>query len=210
MGFPLNFQQTKTSGKNLSYMRISTVDQKIDRQEETLARFNIDKCFIDKVSGGTLSRPQLETLIDYCREGDHIYIASIDRLARNLQHLISLIDIFNRKQVVIHFIKENLVFNGDDTPISKLVLHVIGAVAEFEKTLIKERQKEGIDLAKKAGKYKGKPKKYSAKIIEKIIYELKTTRITKTELAKKYNISRTQLYKYINDFKNNSIHIKQI
>jgi DNA invertase Pin-like site-specific DNA recombinase len=184
-------------GKVIGYVRVSTVDQNPDRQLEGLMT---DKKFTDYASGKTLKRPQLEAMLDYVREDDRIVVHSMDRLARNVKDLLDIVEHLSNKKVEIQFLKENLTFNGTDSAISKLLLVIIGAVAEFERELILERQREGIALAQKAGKYKGKPTKLNKLLIEKIKQEM-TTRKTKADIARDLGISRFSLYRYLEAIK---------
>lgn len=139
----------------VGYVRVSSVDQNIERQ---LDGVQLDKVFTDRVSGATTDRPQLIAMLDYVREGDCIFVHSIDRLARSLVDLLALVQELNAKGVYVHFHKENLQFTGDDNPTQHLMLSMMGAVAQFERSMIKERQKEGIAKAKEAGVYKGRVK----------------------------------------------------
>ncbi|HIQ45417.1 MAG TPA: recombinase family protein [Pseudomonas oleovorans] len=139
----------------VGYVRVSSVDQNTDRQ---LDGVQLDKVFTDKVSGATTDRPQLLAMLDYVREGDRIHVHSIDRLARSLSDLLSLVQELNAKGVHVQFHKENLLFTGDDNPTQHLMLSMMGAVAQFERSMIKERQREGIAKAKTKGVYKGRVK----------------------------------------------------
>lgn len=139
----------------VGYVRVSSVDQNTERQLDGL---QLDKVFTDKVSGATTDRPQLIAMLDYVREGDCIVVHSIDRLARSLVDLLALVQELNAKGVHVHFHKEKLQFTGDDNPTQHLMLSMMGAVAQFERSMIKERQKEGIAKAKEAGVYKGRMK----------------------------------------------------
>lgn len=182
-----------TIGKRIGYVRVSTIDQNPERQLEGI---QLDKKFVDFASGTTIKRPQLEAMIDYGREDDIIYVHSMDRLARNVKDLRNVIDILIAKGIKIHFCKENLTFSGQDSPMANLMLMLIGSIAEFEHSLIRERQLEGIALAKKAGKYKGRKTKYNDVIVERIRAALKT-RASKSKIAKDLGISRFSLYRYI-------------
>ena len=135
-------------GKRLGYIRVSSFEQNHDRQLQGIA---VDRSFIDKASGKNTSRPQLTALLDYARDGDIIIVHSMDRLARNLDDLRKLVMHCTAQQINIEFIKEGLTFTGTDSPMSNLLLSVMGAFAEFERALIKERQMEGIALAKQRG-----------------------------------------------------------
>lgn len=140
---------------NVGYIRVSSEYQNTERQ---LDNIKLDKVFTDKLSGVDTARPQLQAMLDYVREGDTIHVHSIDRLARNLADLNSLVEGLNDKGITVHFHKENLVFTNKHDPIQKLMFQMLGSFAEFERSLIKERQREGIAKAKQAGKYKGRRK----------------------------------------------------
>ena len=183
------------TGKRIGYIRVSTVDQNPERQLSNIA---LDKKFIDYASGTTTFRPQLLALIDYAREDDLVIIHSMDRLARNVKDLLDLIETFTKKGVTVQFITENLIFNGQDSSLSKLLLTIIGAVAAFEHALIRERQLQGIEIAKKAGKYKG-PKKKLDTVKLALLESKMLSRDTKTKIAKELGISRNTLYKYLKE-----------
>ena len=136
----------------VGYIRVSTVDQNTDRQ---LDGYTLDKVFEDKCSGKDTKRPALQQLIEYVREGDTVVVHDISRMARNLEDLLSLVKMFNAKGVAVRFHKENLSFTGEDSPMQQLMLAMLGAVYQFERSMILERQREGIQQAKAAGKYKG-------------------------------------------------------
>ncbi len=180
-------------GQKIGYVRISSVDQNADRQ---LAGLELDKIFTDKASGKDTKRPELMTLLDYARQGDSIYIHSMDRLARNLDDLRKIVKNLTEKGIEIHFLKENLIFSGETTPMAQLLLSVMGAIAEFERSLIRERQLEGIEIAKKKGVYKGrKPALTDSQASE--IKKRSAKGENKSLIAKDFNISRETLYKYL-------------
>lgn len=191
------------SGELIGYIRVSSNEQNTDRQLEGL---KLDKVFTDKASGKSAERPALLDMLTYVRDGDTIIVHSMDRLARDLDDLRKLVKQLTNKKVKIKFVKESLEFTGEDSPMSNLLLSVMGAFAEFERSLIKERQMEGIALAKKRSAYKGRKRALD----EEQIAELKQ-RIAlgerKNHLAEKFNISRETLYKYIRNEKPSSIHI---
>ena len=139
--------------KQIGYVRVSSVDQNTGRQLEGIT---LDKVFTDKASGKSRQRPQLEACLEYLRDGDTLHVHSIDRFARNLQDLLTLISDLTSRAVTVQFHKEGLIFTGEDSPFQRLQLQIIGSVAEFERAMIRERQREGIALAKKEGKYKGR------------------------------------------------------
>lgn len=179
--------------KRVGYIRVSTLDQNTERQ---LDGQDLDKVFTDKASGKDTKRPQLQATLDYLREGDTLVVHSMDRLARNLDDLRRMVLELTSKGVLVEFIKERLTFTGEDSAMSQLLLSVMGAFAEFERSLIKERQREGIALAKKAGIYKGRKPSLDAEKVEKL-----RTRIAagekKAVLAREFGISRETVYGYI-------------
>ena len=179
--------------KTIGYIRVSSFEQNEERQLENI---HLDKKFIDRVSGSTTDRPELTEMINYVRDGDTVIVHSMDRLARNLDDLRKIVQLLNKKQVKIKFEKENLSFTGEDSPISNLMLSVMGAFAEFERSLIGERQREGIALAKKRGVYKGRKKALSEEQVL-IIKERITKGNRKSDIARDLNISRETLYQYI-------------
>lgn len=138
----------------VGYVRVSTVDQNTERQ---LDGIEVDKTFTDKCSGKDTNRPHLSALMEYVREGDEVHVHDISRMARNLEDLIGLVKQLNGKSVSITFHKENLTFTGQQSPMQELLLGVLGSVYQFERSMLLERQKEGIQKAKQAGKYKGRP-----------------------------------------------------
>ena len=182
-------------GEKIGYIRVSSFGQNPQRQLDGL---KLDKAFIDKASGKSIKRPQLDELLHYVREGDTVIVHSMDRLARNLDDLRQLVFGLTSRKVKIQFLKENLTFSGDDAPIATLLLSVMGSVAEFERSLIRERQLEGIALAKKNGLYKGRKK--SLLLTQAEIKKLKNRLAageTKAQLARELNVSRETLYKYL-------------
>jgi DNA invertase Pin-like site-specific DNA recombinase len=146
------------SSQNVAYLRVSSVDQSVARQQEAIKVVSLDKTFIEKASGKDTNRPVLQECLEYCREGDTLHVHSIDRIARNLKDLQGLVDQLIAKDVTVHFHKEGLIFNGNDDAMSRLMLQMMGAFAEFERALINERQREGIAAARKAGKQFGRRK----------------------------------------------------
>lgn len=140
---------------NVGYIRVSTADQNTERQ---LDGITLDKTYTDKVSGATTDRPELQEMLRYVRDGDTIHVHSIDRLARSLVDLLALVKDQTTKGVHIQFHKENLLFTGESNPTQELMLSIMGSVAQFERAMIKERQKEGIAKAKQKGVYKGRVK----------------------------------------------------
>ncbi|WP_131783874.1 recombinase family protein [Legionella gresilensis] len=181
------------SGKKIGYIRVSSFDQNPERQLEGVS---VHKKFIDKASGKNTARPQLEALLDYARDGDVIVVHSMDRLARNLDDLRRLVTHLTSQQIKIEFLKEGLTFTGEDSPMSTLLLSVMGAFAEFERSLIKERQMEGIALAKKRGTYKGRKAALSKEQIDEIKIRV-ANGDKKSHIASDLGISRETLYQYL-------------
>lgn len=180
-------------GQRIGYIRVSTFDQNPERQ---LEHSKIDKIFTDKASGKDTKRPALEALLDFVREGDTIVVHSMDRLGRNLVDLRCLVQKITQRGIHIEFVKENLTFTGEDSPMANLLLSVMGAFAEFERSLIKERQMEGIALAKKRGAYKGRKAILSKEQIEKIKARV-ANGDKKSHIARDFGISRETLYQYL-------------
>lgn len=181
------------SGQRVGYKRVSSVDQNTERQ---LDGQQLDKVFIDQASGKSTDRPELIKLIEHVREGDVVVVHSMDRLARNLDDLRKLVKRLTDRKVTVEFLKEGLKFTGEDTPVANLMLSIMGAVAEFERSLILERQREGIELAKARGEYKGRKPSLS----EQQVKELKERAgkgENKAALARELKISRATLYEYL-------------
>jgi len=139
-------------GHRIGYVRVSSFDQNPDRQ---LDQVPIEKVFTDKASGKDTERPALEALLAFVREGDTVVVHSMDRLARNLDDLRRLVLTLTKRGIQVQFVKEGLLFTGEDSPMATLLLSVMGAFAEFERALIRERQREGIALAQQRGAYPG-------------------------------------------------------
>lgn len=181
------------AGKKIGYIRVSAIDQNIGRQ---LENFTLDKVYTDHCSGKNTERPELQELLKYVRDGDQVFVHSMDRLARNLGDLRNIVSTLSQKQVSIKFIKENLEFNGSETAMANLMLNVMGAFAEFERSLIKERQAEGIALAKKRGAFKGRKPVLNSEQIAWVLEQIKMG-THKSKIAKQLNISRACLYNYL-------------
>ncbi len=180
-------------GHRLGYIRVSSGDQNTARQLDGLS---FDKVFTEKVSGGHAHRPQLTALLSHAREGDTVVVHSMDRLARNLDDLRALVNQLTGKGVRVEFIKEGLTFTGEDSAMSKLLLSVMGAFAEFERALIRERQRKGIEAAKKAGVYKGRKKILTAVQIN-ALRQRSEQGDSKTSIARDLGISRETVYQYL-------------
>ncbi|MGK2903148.1 MAG: recombinase family protein [Mycobacterium sp.] len=179
-------------GQRIGYQRVSTVEQNTDRQ---LDEVEVDKTFSDKASGKDTQRPQLVACLEYVREGDTLVVHSMDRLARNLEDLRRLVRELTCQGVKVEFVKESLIFAGDDSPMNTLLLSMLGAVAEFERSMILERQREGIALAKAAGKYRGRKAALTDGQADELRARLAAGESV-TSLAKDFGISRQTVYNY--------------
>lgn len=182
----------RAKGKRVGYIRVSSVDQNTGRQLEGV---ELDKRFTDKASGKDAQRPQLKAALDYLRDGDVLIVHSMDRLARNLDDLRRIVMELTARSVQVQFVKEGMLFTSDDSAMSKLLLSVMGAFAEFERSLLKERQREGIALAKKAGVYKGRKPSLTPERAGELRARIATGE-KKAALAREFGISRETLYQY--------------
>lgn len=179
------------TGQIVAYVRVSSSEQNEARQIETLA--GAGRVFMDKMSGKNADRPALAEMLAYVREGDTVRVASLDRLARNLDDLRRLVTDLTAKGVRVEFAKEGLTFTGEDSAMSKLLLSVMGAFAEFERSLIHERQAEGIAIAKARGVYKGRKPALSAEHVEQARQRV-SQGIPKAVVARDLGVSRQTLY----------------
>ncbi len=184
------------TGQQVGYVRVSSLDQNTERQLEGVS---LDKVFTDKASGKDTERPQLRAALEYVREGDTLLCHSMDRLARNLDDLRRIVRELTGRGVSVQFAKEGLTFTGEDSPMATLLLSVMGAFAEFERSLIKERQREGIAIAKDKGVYKGRKPALSETQAEALrARDRENGGKGRSALAKELGISRETLYQYLN------------
>lgn len=183
------------NGQRIGYIRVSTFDQNPERQ---LDGANVVHTFTDKASGKDVKRPQLEELIRFVRSGDTVVVHSMDRLARNLDDLRRIVQTLTQRGVHIEFLKEHLSFTGEDSPMANLMLSVMGAFAEFERALIRERQKEGIALAKQRGVYRGRKRSLSTEKIAEARQRIAAGE-KKAQVARDFGISRETLYQYLRE-----------
>ena len=172
----------------VGYRRVSTVDQNLERQDLG----EVERVFEEKISGKGVDRDALQEMIAFVREGDEVVVYSIDRLARDLRDLQTIITRLNDKGVTVTFLSERLSFSGDaDDAFSKLQLQLMGAFAEFERNIIRKRQAEGIAKAKERGAYKGR--KSSVDRLE--VHRLKEAGMGVTAIANRMGISRMSVYR---------------
>ena len=180
-------------GQRIGYVRVSTLDQNTERQLEGI---KLDKVFTDKASGKDTKRPQLTAALDYTREGDTLIVHSLDRLARNVEDLRRIVRELNERGVSVEFVKNRLTFSGGADPTARLMLTMLGAFAEFERELIRERQREGIAIAKAKGAYKGRKKALGPEDANELVAQAHAG-IPKADLARAYGISRETVYQYL-------------
>jgi DNA invertase Pin-like site-specific DNA recombinase len=181
------------AGQRIGYVRVSTFEQNAQRQ---LDEIPVDRLFIDQASGKDTKRPQLETMLAFVREGDTVVVHSMDRLARNLDDLRRLVQQLTRRAIRIEFVKEGLTFTGEDSPMAHLMLSVMGAFAEFERSLLRERQREGITLAKQRGAYRGRKPSLSADQITDLKRRIAAGE-RKAHIARDFGVSRETVYQYL-------------
>ncbi len=180
----------------IAYVRVSTVEQNEARQIEALKKYGIDKWFTEKVSAKDTNRPQLQAMLEFAREGDTVYIHDFSRLARSTSDLLKMVELLQAKGVHLVSNKESI---DTSTPTGKLMLTMLGAIYEFERTNLLERQREGVAIAKSQGKYKGRKEikidDFGAQYQRYLNREL-----SKVQLAKELNISRPTLDKLIREY----------
>lgn len=182
-------------GNRVGYIRVSTFEQNTDRQ---LDGVQADKVFTDKISGKDTNRPGLKSLLEYVREGDTVIVHSFDRLARNLDDLRKLVFDLVEKGITVEFVKENLRYTNDPNDLyGKLILSVLGSFAEFERSLIRQRQLEGIEAAKKKGVYTGRKRALSPPEIVDLQKKATAKKAVKSKIAREYGITRETLYQYL-------------
>lgn len=177
----------------VGYTRVSSVDQNIVRQ---LDGVEVERTYTDKASGKDADRPKLEELLSFVRDGDTVIVHSMDRLARNLDDLRSIVRALTGKGVRVEFVKERLTFTGEDSPMATLLLSVMGAFAEFERALILERQREGIAAAKARGVYTGRKPALVPEQARRL-RERAAAGEPKAALAREFGISRETVYSYL-------------
>lgn len=180
----------------IGYIRVSTPEQNPARQLEGV---NVDIKFEEYASAKNMQRPKLQEMLSYAREGDEVYIHSLDRAARNVGDARRIIEILNGKKVTVHFVKEQLSFKGLDSPVSVLMLNILVSISEFERALMLERQKEGIAIAKKNGRYKGKKRKWHKDVAPRMLNMLNMG-MGIAKLAEQLDITVPTVYKYMSEF----------
>ncbi len=186
-------RRESSKGQRVGYVRVSALDQNETRQ---LDGVDLDRTFLDKASGKDVNRPQLAALLAFVRDGDTVICHSMDRLGRNLDDLRKLVLGLNERGVKVQFLKESLTFTGEDSPMANLLLSVMGAFAQFERELIRERQREGIELAKRAGAYRGRKRLLTPERAAELNSRLAGGE-GKAALAREFGMDRVTVYRYI-------------
>lgn len=189
-------QSEAVIGEKVGYARVSSKDQNLDRQTELLRKEGVFSLYEDRMTGATRQRPGLEEALRYVRKGDQLIVTSMDRLARSLSDLYSIVDDLTARGVSVKFLKEGQIYSKESTPIAKLMLGLLGSVAEFERSIIRERQAEGIARAKERGVYKGRAKALTVEQVEQAKMWIDEG-IPKTKVAERLGVGRTTLYEYI-------------
>lgn len=187
----------------VGYARVSTVEQNIERQEVSLKGLGCEKVYIDKISGATLDRPEFNRMMDYVRDGDTLIVSEYNRLSRSTMDLLTTLQKLEDKGVIVKSIKENF---DTSTPQGKLILTIFAGLAEFERTLMKQRQAEGIERAKLAGKYKGRQcKQYDKEVLDEVIGSLANKTMTVTKAAELLGVTRATVYNLLKRVGDNNV-----
>ena len=181
------------AGQTIAYRRVSTTDQTTDRQ---LAGMKFDKEFSDQCSGSNTNRPGLQACLEFIREEDKLVVHSMDRLARNLPDMLALVGDLTKRGVSVEFVKEGLEFTGEANPMQNLQLAVMGAVAQFELAMIRERQREGVAAAKRAGKHCGRKSNLTDEQAREVVARVEGGE-DKTAIARAFGISRATVYNVV-------------
>lgn len=182
----------------ICYKRVSTNDGSQNTERQFWNDNTFDKIFEDHASGKDLNRPALLQLIEFARENDEVHIWDLSRCGRNLKNVIDLIQVLNDKGVTVKFEKEGLTFDGKtDNPMARLQLHILSAVYQFERSVLLQRQAEGIAVAKARGKYKGRSCALSAEERKNLV-EKHRNGMKVCQLQREYGLSRQTIYNYLN------------
>ena len=189
-------QSEAIAGQKIGYARVSSKDQNLERQTGALKKEKVFRIFTDTASGSSTHRPGLDGALNYLRPGDQLIVTSMDRLARSLIDLHRLVGDLTARDVSVKFIKEGQTYSLNSTPLAKLMLGLLGSVAEFERAIIRERQAEGIARAKERGVYKGRAKVLTDEQLAQA-REWVGEGVPKAEVARRLGIGRTTLYSYL-------------
>ena len=189
-------QSEAIAGQKIGYARVSSKDQNLERQTAALKKEKVFRIFTDTASGSSTHRPGLDGALNYLRPGDQLIVTSMDRLARSLIDLHRLVGDLTARDVSVKFIKEGQTYSLNSTPLAKLMLGLLGSVAEFERAIIRERQAEGIARAKERGVYKGRAKVLTDEQLAQARVWVGEG-VPKAEVARRLGIGRTTLYSYL-------------
>lgn len=197
-----NFMEVKlmSEGQNIAYIRVSTIEQNTASQKEAMKNIGIDKYFEEKISAKNANRPELQKMLEYARNPDTVFVKDFSRLARSTKDLLCIVEGLTEKGVRLVSLKENLDTN---TPTGKMMLTVIGAIYEFERANLLERQKEGIAVAKNKGKYKGRKAVEKPANWDEVYAQWETRKINGSKAMKLLGLKETTFYKFIKEVKNN-------
>jgi DNA invertase Pin-like site-specific DNA recombinase len=180
--------------KRIAYIRVSTVDQNTVRQ---LDGMEFDEIFIDKASGKDVKRPELQAAFRCLEAGDTLFVHSMDRLARNAEDLLRIVRELTGRGITVEFVKNHMRFSGESDPMGKLMLTMLGGFAEFERELIRERQREGIAIAKAAGKYHGRAGRGLKAVQITKIQKMADEGMSKAKIAEIIGVTRQSVYRYL-------------
>ncbi len=184
-------------GQRIGYIRVSSIEQNTASQKELLEKFSIDKYFEEKVSGkNAKDRIELQNMLEYVREGDTIYVKDLSRLARNTKDLLEIVEFLDSKNVGLFSLKESI---DTSSNMGKLILTILGAIYEFERVNLLERQRDGIEVAKKQGKYKGRKKIPKPTNFKEVYSQWKQREISSKNAIKALNISEYAFYKFVRE-----------
>ncbi len=189
-------KRTTIKGQKVGYIRVSSIEQNTESQKSLLGNVGMDKLFEEKLSGKNTDRPQLQAMLDYVREGDTVYVKDLSRLARNTKDLLDIVEYLNNKGVGLFSIKENI---DTSTNFGKLILTFLGAIYEFERANLLERQRDGIAVAKKQGKYKGRKKVPKPANFKEVYQKWLNRQITSISAIRELNISEYAFYKFVRE-----------
>lgn len=192
-GIDLDRSDMPETGQRYGYVRTRSGSQHTSSQLEGQT---LDRIFEEKASGGTIDRPELEAMLSFVHEGDEVVVQSMDRLARNLGHLRQVVQRMTAKGVNVTFVKEGMTFTGEDSAKATLMLSLLGTLAEFDRSRIIERQREGIEIAKRRGVYKGRRPSLNEEQVRMIRWRVSAGE-KKAQLAREYCVSRETLYSYL-------------
>ena len=192
----INEHQHVVTGQLVGYARVSTPDQNLDRQVARLQKAGATEIYKEKISGASRERPQLEEMLRYLRKGDQLIVTSMDRLARSFLDLHTIVDDLVHRGVSVRFLRESQTYSAHSDPVAALMLGVLGSVAQFERAIMRERQAEGIERAKKRGAYKGRAPAMNETSIEQA-REMVVMGVPKADVARRLGVSRATLYRYL-------------